>query len=116
MDCLFCKIVKKEIPADIIYEDEEVIAFRDIHPIAPVHVLIIPKKHIESIQDLTEKDAVLAGRLILTGKKVAEKLQTSEKGYKMLFRVGKWGGQEVEHIHLHIIGGAPLNENIHPVL
>ena len=116
MECIFCKIIKKEIPADVVYEDEEIIAFRDIRPIAPVHVLVIPKKHIESIQDLTEADADLAGRLILVGKEVAEKLHTSEKGYKLLFRVGEWGGQEVSHVHLHVIGGAPLHENIHPVL
>ena len=116
MDCVFCKIVKKEIPADIVYEDEEVLAFGDIRPIAPVHVLVIPKKHIESIQNLSEEDINLVGHLILAGKKVAEKMNTSEKGYKMLFRIGEWGGQEVNHIHLHVIGGAQLHENIHPVL
>ena len=93
-----------------------VLAFKDIRPLAPVHVLVIPKRHIESIQDFTEADAELAGQMILAGKKVAESLHTSEKGYKMLFRVGQWGGQEVNHVHLHIIGGAQLQENIHPLL
>ena len=116
MDCIFCKIVKKEIPADIVFEDEEIIAFKDIRPIAPVHILIIPQRHIESINDLKEEDAALAGKMILAGKKIAQDLQTAEKGYKLLFRVGQWGGQEVGHIHLHVIGGARLHENIHPVL
>ena len=116
MDCIFCKIVKKEIPATVVFEDEEIIAFKDIRPIAPVHVLVIPKRHIGSVNDLTEADAALAGKMILAGQKIAKDLHTGENGYKLLFRVGKWGGQEVDHIHLHIIGGAQLHENIHPVL
>ncbi len=114
MDCVFCKIAKKEISADVIFETDELIAFRDVHPLAPVHVLIIPKRHIASINDLTDKDIDLAGRMILAGRKIARDLAISEKGYKLLFRVGKWGGQEVSHIHLHLIGGAPLYEEIRP--
>jgi len=116
MECIFCKIVKKEIPAEIVFEDDRIIAFKDLRPIAPVHILVIPKKHIESIADLTDKDSDLAGKIIMAGKKIAEKLQISEKGYKMLFRVKEWGGQEVPHMHLHVIGGAKLSENIHPIL
>ena len=92
-----------------------VVAFRDAHPIAPVHVLVIPKKHIESVADISEKNEQLMGRLILAAKKIAEDLKISEKGYKLLFRVGEHGGQEVEHIHLHLIGGAKLSEDIHPL-
>jgi len=115
MDCIFCKIIKKEIPADIVFENDEVLAFKDIKPIAPVHVLVIPKKHIASINDLAEADGLLAGKMILAGRKIAQDLQTAEKGYKLLFRTGEWGGQEVGHIHLHVIGGAKLGEIIRPV-
>ncbi|MFA6285427.1 MAG: histidine triad nucleotide-binding protein [Parcubacteria group bacterium] len=115
MDCIFCKIAEKEIPADIVYEDGDVIAFRDAHPIAPVHVLIIPKKHIASITDISAEDTMLMGKLIATAKKIAEDLKISEKGYKLLIRVGEHGGQEVKHIHLHLIGGARLSENIGPI-
>jgi len=115
MNCVFCKIARKEIPTDVVYENEDVIAFRDAHPIAPVHVLVIPKKHIESIADITDKDTMLMGKLIAAAKKIAEDLKISEKGYKLLFRVGENGGQEVKHIHLHLIGGARLREDIGPI-
>lgn len=113
--CVFCRIGNKEIPADIVYEDGEVLAFKDIHPIAPIHILIIPKKHIDSANDLKKKDEKLVGHMILAAKKIAEDLQAGEKGYKLLFRVGEWGGQEIQHIHLHLIGGAKLHEEIRPV-
>jgi len=115
MDCVFCKIIKKEIPAKFLYEDNLVVAFSDIHPIAPVHVLIIPKKHIESVADLNDRDEKLPGRLVMAAKKIAEKLKIAQNGYKLLFRVGSHGGQEVAHIHLHLIGGAKLSENIRPI-
>jgi len=115
MPCVFCKIAKKEIPADIVYEDADILAFRDAHPIAPVHVLVIPKKHIASITDITEQDTFLMGKLVATAKKIASDLKISDKGYRLLFRVGEHGGQEVGHIHLHLIGGARLLENIHPI-
>ncbi|MFA6193348.1 MAG: histidine triad nucleotide-binding protein [Parcubacteria group bacterium] len=115
MDCIFCKIAQKEIPADIIYEDEDIIAFRDAHPIAPVHILVIPKKHIASVADISEKDTLLMGKLVRAAKKIASDLKISENGYKLLFRVGEHGGQEVGHIHLHLIGGARLSENIGPM-
>ncbi|MFA5925910.1 MAG: histidine triad nucleotide-binding protein [Parcubacteria group bacterium] len=114
-DCVFCKIARKEISADVLYEDDEVIAFRDLHPIAPVHVLVIPKKHIKSIAEITEKDEKLMGRLIIAAKKIADDLHISKKGYKLLIRVGEHGGQEVGHIHLHLIGGARLKEDIRPL-
>jgi histidine triad (HIT) family protein len=113
--CVFCKIAKKEIPADFLYEDDLVAAFRDAHPLAPVHILVIPKKHIASITEIGNNEEQLMGRMILAAKKIAEDLQISEKGYKLLFRVGKHGGQEVEHIHLHLIGGARLREDIGPI-
>jgi histidine triad (HIT) family protein len=114
-DCLFCKIAKKETPADIVYEDEEILAFKDIHPIAPVHILVIPKKHISSIVEVKEEDTELMGKIIVAAKKIADELDISKDGYKLLFRVRRHGGQEVSHIHLHLIGGAPLFEDIHPI-
>ena len=114
-DNIFQKIIRKEIPADIVYEDEEILAFKDIHPIAPVHILIIPKKPIESIAHLGDEDGPLVGKMILVARNLARDLNISEKGYKLLFRVGKEGGQEVPHLHLHLLGGARLSENIHPV-
>lgn len=114
MECIFCKIIQKEIPAEIVFEDEEIMAFKDTQPIAPAHIIIIPKKHIESINQLEEADANMAGRMILVAKQIAVKLDIAEKGYKLLFRVGSDGGQEVPHIHLHLIGGAKLREDIHP--
>lgn len=115
MNCLFCKIAKKEIPKKVVYEDDQVFAFDDIHPLAPVHVLIIPKNHIENVNSLSEADKNLAGHMILTAGKIAKNLKISEEGYKLLFRTGRHGGQEVEHIHLHLIGGAELYEEIRPI-
>jgi len=114
-DCIFCKIINKEIPTEFLYEDDLSVAFRDIHPIAPVHVLVIPKKHIASVTELKNEDEPIVGRLIMAAKKIAEDLGVSEKGYKLLFRVGEDGGQEVGHVHLHLIGGARLSEDIHPL-
>lgn len=115
METVFSKIIRKEIPADIVYEDESVLAFRDIHPLAPVHILIIPKKEIESIAHLGDEDAPIIGHMFTVARDIARDLNISEKGYKLLIRVGEHGGQEVPHLHLHLIGGARLSENIHPV-
>lgn len=116
MSCIFCKIIKKEVPASIVYEDNDVLAFKDARPLAPVHILIIPKRHIDTVDNLKEEDTELAGKLVMTAQKIARDFDISPKGYKLLFRVGEWGGQEVMHIHLHLIGGAKLQENIHPYL
>ncbi len=113
--CIFCKIVNKELPAEILYEDDKVLAFPDIAQIAPIHILVIPKEHIASINELSGNiGEKIAGRLIMVAKKLAEERNISENGYKLLFRVGEDGGQEVPHIHLHLIGGAPLSEKIYP--
>ncbi|MCK5084403.1 MAG: HIT domain-containing protein [Candidatus Pacebacteria bacterium] len=106
MNCIFCKIIKKEIPAGIVFENKDIIAFKDVNPIAPVHVLVIPKKHIISVADASDDDVLLMGKLIMVAKKIAEDLKISNKGYKLLVRVGKGGGQEVGHLHLHLLGGA----------
>lgn len=115
--CVFCKIVNKEIKTEILFEDDLVLAFKDIHPLAPVHILVIPKKHTEGINFLgnSEEDVRLAGNMIIVAKDLAEKTGIGKKGYKLLFRVGRDGGQEVPHIHLHLLGGSRLSENIYPV-
>lgn len=115
METIFQKIIRKEVPADIVYEDEAILAFRDIHPLAPVHILVIPKKEIESIARLGDADGALVGKMILVARDIARDLNISDKGYKLLFRVGSDGGQEVPHLHLHLIGGAKLAEEIHPI-
>jgi len=102
-DCIFCKIVAGEIPAEKVFEDDDVLAFADIQPAAPVHILIIPKRHIATIADADEEDAELLGKLILTAKKIAAEQGLS--GYKLNFNVGKDGGQVVFHVHLHLLGG-----------
>lgn len=114
-ETVFQKIIRKEIPADIVYEDGEILAFKDIHPIAPVHILIIPKKPIESVAHMEDADAPVVGRMFLVARNIARDLNISEKGYKLLIRVGRGGGQEVPHLHLHLLGGARLAEDIHPV-
>ena len=113
-DCIFCKIVQKKISAEIIYEDDEILAFKDAFPIAPVHILIIPKNHFSTVNEWKEKDIPLAGKIVWIAQRIANDLQISAKGYKLLFRGGSDGGQEVPHIHLHLIGGAKLIEDIHP--
>ncbi len=114
-NCIFCKIAEGDIPTDFLYESEHVLAFRDIQPIAPVHVLIIPKKHIASVNDVEQGDQNVMGELFVAARTVAKKLQITEDGYKLLIRTGVHGGQEVPHIHMHVIGGAQLTENIHPI-
>ena len=115
MDCIFCKIANKKTETKFAYNDKEIMAFNDIHPIAPVHILIVPKKHIKSMNDVTEDDTLLIGKLIVVAKNIAKELKISEGGYKLLFRTGKHGGQEIDHIHLHLIGGVALHEEIRPL-
>ena len=104
--CLFCKIVRNEISADVVYEDDTVIAFRDITPQAPVHVLIIPRKHVSTLNDLDDK--AVAGYLLMTAKKLAKELGIDESGYRLVMNCNKQGGQTVFHIHMHILGGQQL--------
>ncbi len=104
-NCLFCNIVAEEIPADIVYEDDSIIAFRDINPQAPVHILIIPKLHISTLNDLKPEHAELIGELILSAKDIAKKEGISDAGYRTGFNCNKAAGQTVYHIHLHLLGG-----------
>ena len=103
VDCIFCRITKKEIAADIVYENENLMAFKDINPSAPVHILVVPKEHIQSIAHLEGNHMDIIAELIYAAKTVAE--QSGLKGYKLVFNVGKEGGQVIDHLHLHILGG-----------
>jgi len=107
-DCLFCKIAGGEIPAKLVLKDDQVIAFRDINPQAPVHVLVIPRRHIGSLNELGPDDAALMGHLHLVANQVARAEQIAEGGWRAVFNTGKHGGQTVHHLHLHVLGGRPL--------
>lgn len=107
-DCLFCKIIKREIPAEIVYENEQVLAFKDIKPEAPVHLLLIPKKHIGTFFDLTPEDAGIAGAIQLAAGKLASDLGLAEKGFRLVSNCGKDAGQLVMHLHFHLLAGRPL--------
>lgn len=108
-DCLFCKIVAGDIPADIVYEDDDVMAFRDINPQAPTHVLIIPKRRIPTINDLEPSDAETVGKLFLAAKAIAEAEGIAESGYRVTMNCNGDGGQTVFHIHLHLLGGRSMS-------
>jgi len=109
MDCLFCKIANKEILAKIRFENENFIAFDDINPKAPIHILLVPKKHLPSVAALEDSDQDLIGKMILTAKKIAEENEISN-GFRLVFNSGPDSGQEVDHIHLHILGGKKLGD------
>jgi len=111
-DCIFCKIINGEVPATKVYEDDEILAFEDIDPAAPIHVLIIPKKHIETLVDLEQEDSNLMGNLLISVKKVAEKLGVSKNGFRLIANCGQDGGQEVMHIHFHLLAGIKLGPKI----
>ena len=111
-DCIFCKIVAGEIPSTQVYADEQVTAFRDINPAAPVHVLIIPNRHIASVNDLTPEDAPLMGHLLGIARQIALQEGIAESGYRLIINTGPDGGQEVDHLHLHLLGGQRMR---HPM-
>ena len=104
MNCIFCKIAQKKQPAEVVYEDDSLIAFYDIKPKAPVHILIVPKKHIESVAHLEEDDKELLCSMLFMARDIA-KTQKIDEGYKLVFNVGRRGGQIIDHIHLHLLGG-----------
>ncbi len=108
MDCIFCQIVAGKIPAEITYRDEELIVFRDINPQAPTHLLIIPKKHIPSLAQLSPADLPLIGRMAEAANKLAKEEGITETGYRLVINYGEWGGQVVPHLHMHLLGGRKL--------
>ncbi|MDZ7798638.1 MAG: histidine triad nucleotide-binding protein [Patescibacteria group bacterium] len=104
-DCLFCKIIAGEMPSKIEYQDEEVIVFHDINPKAPVHLLILPKEHLKNINDFSEKEGSLGDKLFLTAKKMAKKMNVDKSGYRLVINNGLDAGQEINHLHIHLLGG-----------
>jgi histidine triad (HIT) family protein len=109
MGCLFCNIVEKKIPGDVVYEDEHAVAFRDIRPVAPTHVLVVPRKHIAAIHDLTAEDAATVGNVLVAARKVADQLGLTAAGYRLVINDGDAAGQTVHHIHVHLLGGRNLS-------
>jgi histidine triad (HIT) family protein len=108
MDCIFCKIANKEIPAQFLYEDKEIVAFNDLNPQAPTHVLIIPRKHIATLNDIHESDAHLMGKILYTAQRLAKQNGIADEGYRVVMNCNKGAGQAVFHIHLHLLGGRPM--------
>jgi histidine triad (HIT) family protein len=107
-DCLFCKIVNRELPAEVVFEDDELLAFSDISPQAPTHILIIPRDHLATVNDLTESDVALPGKLVLRARAIAAEKGIAESGYRLIFNCNREGGQTVYHLHLHLLGGRQL--------
>lgn len=111
MDCIFCKIIKGEIPSSFIYEDEKLVAFKDLHPIAPTHILFVPKKHYATLNDIPEGDTIMSD-VSTAIQKVAKKLGIADKGYRMVTNVNREGGQVVFHLHVHMLGGRSLDDKM----
>lgn len=112
MTTVFTKIIRGERPSDMVYQDEQISAFRDINPAAPVHILIVPNKAIPTVADLTDEDQLLAGKMVLVAKKLADQEGIAEDGYRLIINCKGHGGQEIYHLHLHLIGGRPLGPMI----
>jgi histidine triad (HIT) family protein len=104
-DCVFCQIVRGEKPAEFVYQDESLVVFKDIRPHAPVHLLVVPRKHIRSVNDLTEEDRDIVSEMIFRAKEVAREHGVSTSGYKVLFNIERGGGQVIFHLHMHLLGG-----------
>ncbi len=112
MDCIFCQIVAGKVPSEILYQDEEIIAFPDINPVAPVHLLIIPKKHIPSLAHLSEAESSLIGDMVNIANQLAKREGISESGYRLAISCGEQGGQEVPHLHMQLLGGRKLSDTL----
>lgn len=111
-ECLFCKIVNKEVPADIVYEDDRVVCFKDINPLAPVHLLVVTRKHIPSLREISAADAELIGYLYAVINRLAEEFDIAERGFRVVGNCGAEGGQVIYHLHFHLLGGCALGDNI----
>ena len=109
MDCIFCRIAAKEIPSKVAYEDAEVLAFHDIQPKAPVHIQVIPKRHIARVSEVGEAEAGLVGKLVLVANRLAKESGVAEPGYRLVFNCNAAAGQSVYHLHLHLLGGRPMS-------
>lgn len=111
-DCVFCKIIDGKIPSEKVYEDENVLSFKDINPVAPIHILVIPKKHIEKLIDVKEEDSYLIAEIFKAINKIVKQLNIEKDGFRVIANCGRDGGQEVMHIHFHIIAGKKLGTKI----
>jgi len=111
-DCVFCKIINREIPSQIVYEDEKVIAFKDINPVAPVHVLLVPKNHITSVKEVNTDNVSIIGDIHLAANEVAKKMGIYDRGFRLINNCGADAGQTVQHLHYHLIGGVNLGTKI----
>ena len=111
-NCIFCKIIKGEIPSSKVYEDEEILAFNDINPAAPIHILVIPKKHITSLAEMEDGDEKIVGKIYKVINEIAENKGFKENGYRVIVNCGRDGGQEVAHLHFHVLAGTKLGEKI----
>ncbi|MCI8383396.1 MAG: histidine triad nucleotide-binding protein [Clostridia bacterium] len=111
-DCIFCKIIEGQIPCNKVYEDEEILAFHDINPATPIHILVIPKKHITSLAHLSKEDEPIVGKIYGVINKIAQEQGFKQDGYRVIVNCGKNGGQEVMHLHFHILAGKQLGEKI----
>jgi len=109
-ECIFCQIVAGQTKTEFLYQDQDLVVFADISPKAPVHLLIVPCRHIKSINELESKDQALVGRIFLVARQMAQKTGVAESGYKLIFNVGRGGGQLVDHLHLHLLGGKRFKE------
>jgi histidine triad (HIT) family protein len=107
-NCLFCKIIAGKIPSDMVYKDPEVVAFKDINPAAPVHIMVVPVKHIVSLATMTEKDVTLMGKMTAAANKVAKDMGLGDKGYRLIINSGPDAGQVIQHLHMHLLGGREL--------
>lgn len=109
MECIFCKIIAGQIPSDVVFTDDKVVAFRDINPMAPVHLLIIPREHIASLNDVSEHQTALLGHMVQVAKQLAKQQDIALKGYRIVINTGPQGGQVVQHLHMHLLGGRELS-------
>ena len=111
-DCIFCKIINGEIPSEKVYEDEEILAFKDINPAAPVHTLVIPKKHIKSLLEVNEEDSKIIAKIYEVINKIVKDMKMEQDGFRVIVNCGKDAGQEVMHLHFHLLGGKKLGDKI----
>ena len=111
MDCIFCKIVKGEIKSDFVYEDDKIVAFKDIHPAAPTHILFVPKKHYATLNDIPDEDTIMSD-ITSAIRKIAKKLGLADRGYRVVTNVNREGGQVVFHLHVHMLGGRALEDKM----
>ena len=112
MECVFCRIVAGELPSDTLYQDEQIMAFRDINPLAPTHVLIIPKRHINSLADLSDDETQIIGHMAEVANRLARQEGVAKKGYRLVVSSGEDGGQVVPHLHMHLLGGRRLSDRL----